>query len=1167
MTVDSVTASGDARTPSGPAVGPGAPAFLAGGGAMGALIRSMDWSATPLGPFERWPQSLRTSVGTCLHSRFPILIWWGPELCKIYNDAYQPILGDKHPRAMGQPGRECWPEIWHLIGPMLQGVLERGEATWSENQMLPLVRHGFPEECYFTFSYSPIHDETGGVGGVFCAVTETTGHVLGERRLRSLRTVAAEAGQAQGDEDACARAVAALAGNPDDVPFALVYLRPRGADAYRLVAARGLDAAAVRSGLGEALPGPLPAERDKGAVLVPALDPALAALLAAKRVDVRRAAVVSFGPPSNPAGFLVAGLSPRLAFGDEYRGFVESLAAQVGTAVASARALDDARERAEQLAALDRAKTTFFGNVSHEFRTPLTLLLGPLEEALAAPARRLEGPALRTACRNALRLMKLVNALLDFSRIEAGRLQARFEPVDLAAVTADSASAFRTTVENAGLGYEVDCEPCDGMYVDRDMWEKVVLNLVSNAFKFTLEGTIAVRLRALPGGARLEVRDTGSGIAAADQGRLFRRFERIDNPGARTQEGSGIGLALIHDLVQMHGGEVAVASEPGRGSTFSVTLRRGAAHLPADRVAAPAPGRPARPGAAAFIEEAQSWTRGEIEMVLPGPQPAAERDGEAPGRVLVADDNADMREYIGRLLSPAWEVECVPDGEAALAALARRAFDLVITDVMMPKMDGFALLAAIRASKPLEGLPVVMLSARAGEEARIEGLDAGADDYLVKPFGGRELAARVRSQLQLKRARDQIAEERSALVAQEQAARREAQLQKEHLESLLMQAPVPMCVLRGPRHVIEIANAQICRAWRRAPADVVGRAVAEALPEAVGQGFVALLDGVLASGETYVGREAPLRLSPDAPEAVAPAYFDFVYAPLKAADGRVEGVLVVAFDITHEVLARRELGGLRARAEEASRAKDEFLAMLGHELRNPLSPIVTALQLMRLRGGALARAGRDRAAGHGTRPAGRRPARRLAHHPRQGGAAPPARGGLGSRRARGRDREPPARAARAPARARRPRRRPARARRSGAPRAGVREPPLECRQVQRGRRRDPRAGRGARDMVRLGCRTRAAGSLPSCSSGSSSRSSSSRPTPTAPGAAWAWGSRSCATSSGCTAARCRCRARPARAASSSWSCRRCRPARRMSWTRMAPARPRRASAAHPGGAC
>src|SRR5262245_8556998 len=213
-------------------------AFLDGGGEVGALMRAKDWTSTPLGPIEGWPQSLRTTVSTCLNSRFPILIWWGPEHVKLYNDAYRELLVEKHPAALGRPGRDVWPEIWDIIGPMLDSVVKDGRATWSEDQFLPLERRGYPEECYFTFSYSPIRDETGGIGGVFCAVTETTGRVIGERRLRLLQELASHSA-AETVNDACVRAMHVLAGDSADVPFALIYLLKADRRTLHFVASTG----------------------------------------------------------------------------------------------------------------------------------------------------------------------------------------------------------------------------------------------------------------------------------------------------------------------------------------------------------------------------------------------------------------------------------------------------------------------------------------------------------------------------------------------------------------------------------------------------------------------------------------------------------------------------------------------------------------------------------------------------------------------------------------------------------------------------------------------------------------------------------------------------------------------------------------------------------------
>ncbi|MFC6050177.1 ATP-binding protein, partial [Methylobacterium hispanicum] len=464
---------------------------------------------------------------------------------------------------------------------------------------------------------------------------------------------------------------------------------------------------------------------------------------------------------SEPLGVLILGVSPSRALDEGYRGFLDLVAGQVSTALRNARAYEEERRRAEALAELDRAKTRFFSNVSHEFRTPLTLMLGPLEEALRdpgiAPGSRKE---LEVAHRNALRLLRLVNTLLDFSRVEAGRVEATFAPADLAALTADLASTFRSAVERGGLALRVDCLPLpETVFVDRDMWEKVVLNLLSNAFKFTFHGSIDVRLGPGPADVCLTVADTGVGIPAEALPHVFDRFHRIEGTRSRSHKGSGIGLALVRDLVSLHGGDVEVRSTLGQGTTFTVTLPFGRSHLPADRVveagAAPDEGQ-----ARGYVEEALRWLpqvpsnvvslRGSLEEAPSG-------DGRP--RIVLADDNADMRAYAERLLGRDHQVVAVGDGAAALEALRKAPADLLLTDVMMPVLDGIALTRAVRADPALRTVPVIMLSARAGAEAGVEGLEAGADDYLVKPFSARELQARVRANLELSRLRAEAQEQ------------------------------------------------------------------------------------------------------------------------------------------------------------------------------------------------------------------------------------------------------------------------------------------------------------------------------------------------------------------------------------------------------------------------
>ncbi len=437
--------------------------------------------------------------------------------------------------------------------------------------------------------------------------------------------------------------------------------------------------------------------------------------------------------------------------------------------------MTEERKRAEALAELDRAKTTFFSNVSHELRTPLTLLLGPLEEIATKPevAEQAESRALLTvAQRNGQRLLKLVNTLLDFSRLEAGRTQASYEPVDLAAYTAELASGFRSAIEKAGMRLIIDCPPLpEPVFVDRDMWEKIVLNLISNAFKYTLEGEIRVSVRAANGTATLSVQDTGVGIPAAELPNLFKRFHRVEGVQSRTHEGTGIGLALVQELAKLHGGNVEVASVFGKGSTFTITLPLGHAHLPAEHLGGERTLASTAVGLTPFLEESLHWlpdahqvngaANGAVASSTAPPSlsaPQPHRDGAPKNRIVLADDNADMRAYIQRLLRPEYEVVAVTDGQEALRVIAEKRPDLVLTDVMMPNLDGFGLLKALRENTRTAELPVIMLSARAGEEARVEGLHSGADDYLIKPFSARELLARVKGTLSLTQVRRQAAE-------------------------------------------------------------------------------------------------------------------------------------------------------------------------------------------------------------------------------------------------------------------------------------------------------------------------------------------------------------------------------------------------------------------------
>ena len=738
---------------------------------MGALIRSLDWSATAVGPVTHWPQSLRTAVSILLNSKFPMLVLWGREYVQFYNDAFRPVLGaSKHPKAIGQRALECWPEIWHLIGPMFHQVMAGGDAIWSEDLLFLLHRNGYLEETYFTFSYSGIRDESGGMGGVLVTCVETTARVLGERRLRALRELGGQSAMAQDAEHACQLVAQTLRAHTSDLPIALFYLADEQNGA-RFVGGHGFELDAVPSSdiwqIEQVIQsGELLEIHNVQSRLKDARD---------GNGDTIELAVVCPIPGSvqgTIAGAWVAGISPRRAFDEEYRGYVQLVTGHIATAIANARAYAQERKRAEALAELDRAKTIFFSNVSHEFRTPLTLMVNPLEDILAQGNGGLPKETrdrVEMAHRNSLRLLKLVNTLLDFSRIEAGRAQAVYEPTDLGTFTAELASVFRSTIEKAGLQLRVECAPlAEPVYVDRELWEKIVFNLLSNAFKFTFEGEIAVTLQPVGECVELSVRDTGIGIAAHEMPNLFQRFHRLKNERARTFEGTGIGLALVQELVKLHGGTIHVVSDKDQGSTFTVSIPFGCAHLPAERIGAARTLSSTALGAAPFVQEAMQWLDAQSESPSTAPladwsnvQPILGRREDTPtrwhneprARILLADDNADMREYLRRLLAPQHDVVAVGDGLSAQQAALQDPPDLILTDVMMPGLDGFELLRRLRADERTQAIPLILLSARAGEESRVEGLEAGADDYLIKPFSAREMVARVRAHLDVARVR------------------------------------------------------------------------------------------------------------------------------------------------------------------------------------------------------------------------------------------------------------------------------------------------------------------------------------------------------------------------------------------------------------------------------
>jgi len=990
------------------------PAFLMGGGEMGERIREFDWSQTSLGPVEQWPTSLRTCVQIMLTSRQPYWIGWGKDLIKLYNDPYKAIVRGKHPWALGKPASVVWSEIWKDIEPLLNTVMVHSEGTYVESQLLIMERNGYQEETYYTFSYTPVAGDTGKTEGMICANSDDTERILSERQLKTLTQLGKALGDVKTSEHVYLRTIESLSNNTADFPVVLVYSikdlhatlvahselnvshravvpdRFSLADVdelsqlFRTVAEEKKMAVVhdVRKKMGDLPTGAWSISPDK-AILLP----------------------VSISGQRGAHGILMVGLNPFRLLDQNYESFFNLVADQVATSLTKVHAQEEERKRLEALAEIDRAKTTFFSNISHEFRTPLTLLLGPIQDALQEP-NEVEHNRQRmdVAFRNALRMQKLVNLLLDFSRIEAGKLDANFEPVDVVSFTEDLASNFRSAIERAGMKLIVHKQTHSQVaHVDVDMWEKIILNLLSNAFKYTEKGSIEVFIRTSDSFVEVAIKDTGIGIPETELDNIFERFHRIQNGGGRSQEGTGIGLAMVKELVRLNEGTIHVESKLGVGSTFTVRVPVTKKSMVSgkNKVVTKLPS-----AGSVYIEEALQWIPGDSDVPpeLPG-------NNQNRFKVLLADDNSDMRKYVSRLLHPDYRIVLASDGEEAFTRALGEKPDLILSDIMMPKLDGFGLLQKLKSNLATRNIPFIFLSARAGEEARVEGIMAGADDYLTKPFSSRELLARVSNHIAISNTRRETEREFYNLFLQSPAhihvmkgpehifeffhplgipftgrdvtgmkardaipsaegqgffemldkvyregipvslhearavltkpngetsvhyfnityqpwrdlhgnvkgvlqftfevtdtvnERLKAEASERNFKAVVEQAPVIMCVLKGPDHVIQIANNPVLNLWGRSYEEVINRPIANALPEIVEQGIIGLLDNVYESGKPFHANEMPVELLRDGKRNRH--YLNFIYEPFFNSEKQVSGIIVVAVDVTEQVTSRR----------------------------------------------------------------------------------------------------------------------------------------------------------------------------------------------------------------------------------------------------------------------
>ncbi|HEX6180992.1 MAG TPA: ATP-binding protein [Chitinophagaceae bacterium] len=919
------------------------PEFLSGGGELGQRIRDFDWSKTSLGPVHTWPHSLRTCIRIMLTSRQPIWIGWGKDLIKLYNDPYKAIVAGKHPWALGQPASVVWKEIWREIDPMLKKVMDDDEGTYAESQLLIMERNGYPEETYYTFSYTPIPGDNGGTAGMICANTDDTDRIISERQLKTLTHLGKNLTNCQANDEVISRTIEGLKDNQHDFPFVLFYsiAGDKAVFAHKAHQAKLNPSIPFEIDLSSNSPFALCLKRsiaDRKLQLFEGVSEHLGAMpTGAWEVSSDKAIILPILQVSSkdPYGILIVGLNPYRLLDEKYSSFFNLVADQVATSFADVHVLEEERKRAEALAEIDRAKTIFFSNISHEFRTPLTLLLAPIEDVMTDPGITTEHKArMDVAYRNALRMQKLVNTLLEFSRIEAGRMEGKFTEVDICAFTQDLASIFRSAIEKAGMQLIIECdEVTDEVYVDPDMWEQIILNLVSNAFKYSNEGIIRLHIAQSGEQVQVSVSDTGVGIPEDQLDKIFNRFHRIENTEGRSLEGTGIGLAMVKELVRLHRGTVKVTSQPGKGSTFTVSIPVGKDHLPADKIFNASTASKVSRRSAAFVEEAWKWLPSgrEESKDESGKTAVSSVNGQPKSKVLLADDNADMRDYVQKLLSDHFEVITAADGEEAYEKALESKPDLLLSDIMMPKMDGFELLKKLRSHPEIKSTPVIFLSARAGEEAKVEGLDAGADDYLVKPFSAKELMVRVINHIRINQ------------------VRRETEQQ---FRNALMNAPSIFLILKGREMVIDYVNKPLMESWGRSMDQLIGKPLEVALPEIKGQPFQRLLEKVFTTGKPHYGREEKAVLIKDGvPQDV---YYDYAYTPVIESNNTISGVTVMASDITEKVVARKKIEDserqykdltekleviVDERTEALQRSNDDlqqFAHVASHDLKEPV---------------------------------------------------------------------------------------------------------------------------------------------------------------------------------------------------------------------------------------
>jgi signal transduction histidine kinase len=642
------------------------PRFIGSGTPMRELVRAHRWEDTPLGPVDGWPASLRSAVSIVLQSVHPMFLWWGEQLTQVYNDAYAPCFGEgKHPAALGQAGRQCWPEIWHIIGPQIEDVRQGGEPRWYADNLVPIWRNGHIEDVFWSYTYTPVYNEQDEVGGVLVVCTETTAQVLAERRRHTLDLLARRLLACRSDDDVHAAVAQSASDNPGDL--------------LDVVLLNGEAAGAMRSS-------------------------AEVVVIHGAELQLCEALALAFQ------------VSPRLPMDSAFRQFLEQFTATVCATLSrlqSDRALAQAMAESERLNTdlnlSSRIKDEFLAMLGHELRNPLAPIVTALKLMKLRGQDGDTGQEQAVIQRQVDHLVRLVDDLLDVSRIASGKVELRKDTVPLADVLTKAIEMASPLLEQKQHRLLVDV-PTVRWHGDPARLAQVVSNLLSNAARYTPSGghvTLATRIKG--GTVQIQVTDDGNGISPQLLPHIFDLFVQGNRQLDRAKGGLGIGLALVRNLVQMHGGQVsAYSAGEGRGSTFTITLP--------DSVVAEAEPPVADSNAAPAPEQGSGL------------------------RVLVVDDNQDAADSLGELLGAlGYRPTVAYDPAHAIALAAGSMPQLAILDIGLPGMDGFELAGHLRRLPGGGGLKLVALSGYGQENDKTRSREAGFAAHLVKPINIAEL--------------------------------------------------------------------------------------------------------------------------------------------------------------------------------------------------------------------------------------------------------------------------------------------------------------------------------------------------------------------------------------------------------------------------------------------